>query len=120
MTDDDWGGFVKCLGMRLAGDLIGEVDDEGEAIVGDTLLMLMNADHNAIPFVLPPTNPHHQWERLFDTSDDVAGTTIFDPGAKYDLRDRSTAVFRTYLKADSPSPVTPVQAETMRKEIKRS
>ena len=41
--------------MRLAGDLIGEVDERGEPIVGDTLLMLLNAHHEPIPFTLPAT-----------------------------------------------------------------
>ena len=63
MTDDDWGAFVRCLGIRLAGDLIGEVDEHGELIVGDTLLMLMNADNNTIKFTLPPTNPYHRGGR---------------------------------------------------------
>ena len=97
MTDDDWAAFVKCFGIRLAGDLIGEVDEDGELIVGDTLLMLMNADANAIPFTFPETNAFHQWERLFDTADDNAPPALFDAGAAYDLRDRSSALFRTYL-----------------------
>ena len=38
MTDEAWNaGFVKCLGMRLAGDVIGEEDERGEPIIGDTL-----------------------------------------------------------------------------------
>ena len=50
MTDEAWdAGFVKCLGVRLAGDLIGEVDERGEPIVGDTLLILINAHHEADP-----------------------------------------------------------------------
>ena len=44
MSDEDWNaGFVKCLGVRLAGDLIDDVDERGEPIVGDTLLLLLNA-----------------------------------------------------------------------------
>ena len=46
-------GDVRCLGVRLAGDVIDEVDERGERIVGDTLLMLFNADKDAVPFVLP-------------------------------------------------------------------
>ena len=54
MTDEAWNaGFVKCLGVRLAGDLIGDVDEHGEPIVGDTLLILLNAHHEPIPFTLP-------------------------------------------------------------------
>jgi glycogen operon protein len=118
MTDADWGGFVRCLGIRLAGDLIGEVDEDGELIVGDTLLMLMNADHNMITFTLPPTNPYHRWERLFDTADDNAPPTIFDPRAAYDLQARSSALFRTYLDVPDKPSVSSLQADAMRKEIK--
>ena len=36
MSDEDWNaGFVKCLGVRLAGDLISDVDERGEPIVGE-------------------------------------------------------------------------------------
>ena len=49
MSDEDWnGGFVKCLGVRLAGDLIGDVDERGEPIVDDTALILLNAHHEPI------------------------------------------------------------------------
>ena len=46
MTDDDWNRwYVRCLGMRLAGDMENEVDDRGRKIVGDTLLILFNSHH---------------------------------------------------------------------------
>ena len=61
MTDEAWNaGFVKCLGVRLAGDLIGDVDERGEPIVGDTLLLLLNAHHEPIPFTLPATKAEHR------------------------------------------------------------
>ena len=70
MTDEAWdAGFVKCLGVRLAGDLIGEVDERGEPIVGDTLLVLLNAHHEAIPFTLPAHAAGQDWELLLDTAD---------------------------------------------------
>ena len=55
--------------MRLAGDVIGDVDERGEPIVGDTLLLLLNAHHEPLPFTLPETKPEHHWERLLDTAD---------------------------------------------------
>ena len=68
MGDDAWdAGFVKCLGVRLAGDLIGEVDERGEPETGDTLLILFNAHHEPIPFVLPEALEDQRWERLIDT-----------------------------------------------------
>src|SRR5205807_6871287 len=68
MPDEAWdAGFVKCLGVRLAGDLIGDVDERGDRIVGDTLLLLLNGHHEAIPFVLPLHKEEQQWELLLDT-----------------------------------------------------
>lgn len=53
MTDDDWQTFTRCLGLRLAGDAILDVNDEGQRIVDDTLLILVNAHWEPLPFVLP-------------------------------------------------------------------
>src|SRR5262249_27765811 len=56
MADAAWdAGFIRCLGLRLAGDQIGDVDERGEPIVGETFLLLLNAHHEPIPFRLPAT-----------------------------------------------------------------
>lgn len=111
MTDKDWTGFVRCFGMRLAGDLIGEVDDEGDPIVDDTILVLMNAHHDTIPFTMPITNPGHRWERIFDTADDDAPQALFDAFTVYQIKDRSLAVFRTQLDAPDKPSITAPQSE---------
>ena len=51
MTDTDWNaGSTKCIGVRLAGDLIDDQDERGEPIEGETLLWLLNANHELISF----------------------------------------------------------------------
>jgi glycogen operon protein len=69
MSSEAWqAGFVRCLGVRLKGGKI-DVDEHGEAIRGDTVLMLFNADHaNKIPFTLPKPADGEPWELLFDTA----------------------------------------------------
>ena len=54
MTAESWNsGFARCLGVLLYGDSI-DVDEHGEAIQGDTMLLLFNADHATnITFTLP-------------------------------------------------------------------
>lgn len=102
MSDEDWNaGFVKCLGVRLAGDVIGDVDEKGEPLVGDTLLLLLNAHHEPIPFVLPATKREHHWERLLDTADETAEPASMTPGQQYDLQGRSLVVLRTQLATES-------------------
>jgi glycogen operon protein len=93
MSDQDWTEFVRCFGMRLAGDLIDEVDERGRRIQGETVLVLFNAHHEALGFSLPPVNPGHHWERVIDTArPDDQDTAAHDP---YPLAGRSLAVFRT-------------------------
>jgi glycogen operon protein len=106
MSDQDWGGHVKCLGMRLAGDRIGEVDEQGNPIVGETLLLLLNAHHEPIPFTLPATRETHSWERLYDTAEDAAPPNKQKGGEAYLVRDRSVALFRTAANP-APEPAKP-------------
>ncbi len=120
MTDDDWNGSVGCIGMRLAGDLIGETDERSEPIVGDTILVVMNAHHETVPFTLPVTNVEHRWERLFDTSGDDLLSTAFESAAKYEVRGRSIALFRTFQPFSAKPAVTTLQAESMRREIQHA
>jgi glycogen operon protein len=90
MSDQAWSaGFVRCLGVRLAGDIVGDVDERGEPVVGDTLLLLLNAHHEPIPFTLPATRPEHHWERLLDTAEISDAPLSLDGGKKYPLQGRS-------------------------------
>ncbi len=120
MTDADWdAGFVKCLGVRLAGDLIGDVDERGEPIVGETLLLLLNAHHEPIPFALPATKPEHHWEVLLDTAETPSETKTRAGGEKYPLDARSLVVLRTVVQEEIGQPITTVQAEALRKATRK-
>lgn len=97
MTDDNWNvGYARCLGVRLAGDIIGDVDDHGEPIIGDTLLLLLNAHHEQIEFILPLTHGDTTWDPLFDTAKTDVGESLA-PAQKYVLDGRSIAVLLTRI-----------------------
>ncbi|HZT80881.1 MAG TPA: glycogen debranching enzyme GlgX, partial [Gemmataceae bacterium] len=119
MSDEAWDtGFVRCLGVRLAGDAIGEVDERGERIEGDTLLLLLNAHHEPIPLTLPATRSEHHWELVLDTAGLPEGAGPFDGGYQYPLQGRSLAVLRA-VEREAPRPaVTARQAEVLRKETR--
>ena len=96
MTDEDWNaGFTQCIGVRLAGDLIDDEDDKGQPIVGDTLLLLLNAHHEPIPFTLPLTKVEQCWEAILDTAEDGGTDAVFTGQQPYPLEDRSLAILRT-------------------------
>jgi isoamylase len=95
MADDTWSSpDVRCLGVRLNGDAIYEVDERGARIVGDTLLLLLNAAEQPIAFTLPLTAAEERWETLIDTSDPWAPSRRLRAGGRYELLPRSMAVLK--------------------------
>ena len=95
MTDETWNSpDVRCLGVRLNGDAIDEVDERGARIVGDTLLLLLNAAEQPIAFTLPMTAPEERWETLIDTADPWAPARRLRAGGRYELLPRSMAVLK--------------------------
>jgi glycogen operon protein len=95
MTDATWSSpDVRCLGVRLNGDAIDEVDERGARIVGDTLLLLLNAGDQMIAVTLPAMRDEERWETLIDTSDPWAPSRRLRPGGRYELLPRSMAVLK--------------------------
>jgi isoamylase len=93
MSEPDWTHFTRCFGLRLAGDAIVEVDAKGDRIVGNTLLVLVNAHHEPIDFTLPAHRPDVQWMPLVDTRHArLEAPTSVEGGAAYRLEARSLAV----------------------------
>jgi glycogen operon protein len=96
MTEEAWQtGYVRCLGVRLSGDLIGGTDERGDLVVGDTVLLLMNAHYEAIPFMLPPLKKGQRWERVLDTAPEPLP---FEGEPPYALQGRTMAVLHTRLQ----------------------
>jgi glycogen operon protein len=95
LTDAEWEtDQVKCLGVRLAGGLIGERDEEGRPVVGETLLYVLNADDKAIDFTLPAFEPGLTWCCLIDTFDRSREAQSFSAGQQVQLADRAAALFQ--------------------------
>ncbi|HEX8339605.1 MAG TPA: glycogen debranching protein GlgX [Tepidisphaeraceae bacterium] len=120
MSDEGWSGFVQCLGVRLAGDMIGEVDDRGEEIKGDTLLLLLNAHWEEIGFHLPTAAEGDVWQTLIDSDherDEVM--TIRKPGENFPLYGRSLALLRTIRAAESQQVLSSSQVSNLRKAARK-
>jgi glycogen operon protein len=96
MTAETWSmARAKCLGAVLAGGDIGEVDDHGRPVVGDTLAYMLNAHSGSVSFHLPTAEGvDDRWECLIDTFDDQRHGARYQAGTPYPLAARSVAVFR--------------------------
>jgi glycogen operon protein len=81
--------------MLLSGSAIDESDERGETITGDTLLVLLNAHHDEVPFTLPGLeSEQYEWMRVFDTIKPRVCEKKLKGGAIYPLQGRSVAVFK--------------------------
>ena len=97
MGDESWHSpQVRYMGVRLAGDIISDVDEKGNSIVGDTLLILLNGSTLPKIFALPSLKAQQHWEFVTDTAlNDEPKRTVFYEGDTYLLQERSLAVLRT-------------------------
>ena len=94
MTDEAWNAdFVRGLMVRFAGDAIDEVDERGQSIVDDTFLLLLNAHHSGLTFVLPSPGPEQRWECIVDTAIVGAPRQTRRHSGRYRLPGRALAVF---------------------------
>ncbi len=101
MSNDEWSnGLVRCLGMLLNGQAMSEWDEQGQRVDDDILLLLLNAYHQPIPFVLPHGAEASTddalpllWDILVDTCwTDTATLPPLLPGQEYPLQGRSLAL----------------------------
>jgi isoamylase len=99
MSDEDWSNAeTRSLGVFYAGHGIEESDADGNPIVDDDLLLLVNAHSEPIDFSLPFEKDERPWELLLDTAQDDAteqrrggDTTALAPAAlKLFMRRRRT------------------------------
>jgi isoamylase len=97
MTDEEWGlGWVRCLGMLLNGETIGEVDESGELIKDDTFLIMLNCHHESIQFYVPKPPDAEKWEIITDTNNPEleCDTRFSEPGSAIELVPLSLVVCR--------------------------
>ncbi|HUM91564.1 MAG TPA: glycogen debranching protein GlgX [Candidatus Competibacter sp.] len=69
IDDDEWShDYARCLGLYLPGDGLGDWDERGHALEDDDFLLLFNAHHEEIAFVLPIVRGEAIFEVLVDTA----------------------------------------------------
>jgi len=95
MSDQDWNtGNVRCFGMGLLGRQIDETDAQGERVLNDSFLVLLNANHEFVSFRLSARVQDQNWELVFDTSNASMTPQILGRLAEYPLQACSVAVLR--------------------------
>jgi isoamylase len=94
MSDEEWGqAHARSLGTYLAGAGLGDVNKYGRPLHDDDFLILFNAHHDDLDFVIP-TIPGDTWLASLDTAFDtgVAERARYGAGERYRLCGRSLAL----------------------------
>jgi isoamylase len=117
MTDEAWNApFVRSLGVLMVGNALDEVDERGRQVRGDTLLILLNAHNDEVPFALPTITDGTAWVRTIDTLEAYVEERRFTGGEKYPLQGRTLAVFvlrsEQRRRAADPAGSTPALVKT--------
>ncbi len=75
MGEEEWDNTViRSLAILLNGQVMDEVDERGQRIHDDILLLLLNGHHEPLTFTLPDVDDIGPWEMLIDTC--MAGETL--------------------------------------------
>ncbi len=95
MSRKDWQtGFAKSLGVFLNGEQIPAPDHRGRPVVDQSFLVLFNAHHEPISFVLPDHQWGSSWRPVLDTSREQLGEAdLVNAGAEVRVSARSLMVF---------------------------
>ncbi len=95
-TEADWNdGACRCLGLRLSGDAIEELDEKGNRILDDTFFWILSSEKKPVEFKLPACRDDIQWELILETSAEKSRRKRLFPGlATYSMEALSLALFR--------------------------
>jgi len=68
VSDQAWGeAWSKSIGLMLNGKTLGVMDEEGEPVVDDSFLILVNASDQGVEYVLPRAPGKTPWHQVLDT-----------------------------------------------------
>jgi glycogen operon protein len=109
MSEELWNSsWVRCIGMRLGGGPLGDVDVNGEQLSDDAFLLLLNAASTEVDFQLPDGETDRPWQLYLDTNLTQQPSTRprLVESAAYSLAPRSLVLLRR--RAAGPAkPKTP-------------
>jgi isoamylase len=68
ISDEAWGEtWNKSVGVMFNGKTLGVMDEEGENVVDDSFLILVNASDGGVEYVLPEPPNKTPWRQVLDT-----------------------------------------------------
>ncbi|GAB4450797.1 MAG: glycogen debranching protein GlgX [Chloroflexi bacterium OHK40] len=92
---------LRCFGLLLNGRVMREQDEFGQPVHDDVLLILFNAGHETLPFILPDWPDDPVWEVLVDTADPCGNGSRAPTSEVFQLQPRSLVVLAERASAQA-------------------
>ncbi|MBV9743909.1 MAG: hypothetical protein JO099_09110 [Acidobacteriia bacterium] len=94
MTEEEWNaGWVRCIGVKLSGRTLDDVNGVGEPIYDDSYLIAFNPHHEPIKFYMPRAEGV-AWKVLIDADPRRTDRPVIRSGEPYELTPHSSAVLQ--------------------------
>jgi glycogen operon protein len=104
VSDEAWSAeWSRAIALLLNGQTLQVSNDDGEWIIDDSFLLLVNAAHEGVEFTLPPSPCGNPWTQVIDTEnieDPFVQPTV---GEKVILGGRSLKLLSDGLQKIAPS-----------------
>jgi isoamylase len=101
MTEEELNtSFIRCMGMLLNGKLVTEVNEFGEPIKDDILLLIVNSFWEPISFTLPYEDVSDEWEVLIDTETNEVNGGQRRASLVYEMPARSLVLLRNLKREE--------------------
>jgi glycogen operon protein len=108
MLAEDWQApESRCVGLLLAGEAVEPMHVRGARLYGDTMLLILNAQLQAVSFVLPELQESGCWEVLLCTDDPLLhAPEAIDKRQERSMPAQSLALLR-YARGPRATPDAP-------------
>jgi isoamylase len=114
LSDQAWGeAWNKSLGLLLNGKTLGVMDEEGNPVLDDSFLILVNAADEGVEYVLPEPPNKTPWRQVLDTEsieNPFCEATMSD---KAILGGRAVRVYTDSIEKVAKAPVKQKLAKTL-------
>jgi len=88
----------NAIGLLLAGDALNWRDEEGEPVIDDSFLLLLNGSRVAVDFVLPSLEWGTRWSLRIDTRlSSMSRDSMYEAGARISLAQNTMMVLKRAL-----------------------
>jgi isoamylase len=68
VSDEEWNaGWTRAIALMLNGRTLQVMNEDGDWLIDDSFLLLVNASHEGVQFTLPESPSSNPWHQIIDT-----------------------------------------------------